>query len=249
MDFENQYGTFAIQRQLLVLLKQFDDLCQQEGIEYTVSSGTLLGAVRHKGFIPWDDDLDVWLSRKGYEKLLACLPIKGLNVERNTDQALWIDRLRLEDDAMATMDLFILDNLPDNVMAAKAKILFLKILQGMMKRKPVYSGYSTLGKIKVFITYNFGRLFSRKKKMAWYHAISNWGNDKETKYKILVNDRFSGLTIKYPKELVSSFVRLPFEDTQVAAMVGWHEYLTMIYGDYKTPPRKEERTPLHLHKG
>ncbi|MBR6979099.1 MAG: LicD family protein [Prevotella sp.] len=246
MDLENQYGTLAVQRKLLVLMKKFDALCQQEGIAYTVSSGTLLGTVRHKGFIPWDDDLDVWLSRKSYEQLLACLPTNGMSVERNTEQALWIDRLRLEDDANATMDLFILDNLPDNLLAAKLKVLMLKVLQGMMKRRPDYSGYSFVNKVLVFSTYNMGRLFSRNRKMSWYHGVSKWGNDKDTKYKILVNDRYSGLTIKYPKRIVASFVRLPFENIEVSALVGWDEYLTMIYGDYMTPPRQEERSPLHI---
>lgn len=53
------------------LLFEFDDFCQAHGIEYMLSFGTLLGAVRHKGFIPWDDDIDLMMTRENFEKLCA----------------------------------------------------------------------------------------------------------------------------------------------------------------------------------
>ena len=59
------------------LLHEFDALCKREGIVYWMVSGTLLGAVRHKGFIPWDDDLDVGMTRQDIEKLIAVLPEDG----------------------------------------------------------------------------------------------------------------------------------------------------------------------------
>lgn len=54
----------------LEMLKLFDKICQEHGIAYSLYAGTLLGAVRHKGFIPWDDDLDVCMSRKNYDRFL-----------------------------------------------------------------------------------------------------------------------------------------------------------------------------------
>ena len=57
----------------LMLLKEFDRFCRKHDIKYRLEAGTLLGAIRHKGFVPWDDDCDVALTRENYQKLLDCL--------------------------------------------------------------------------------------------------------------------------------------------------------------------------------
>ena len=78
-----------------------------------------------------------------------------------------------------------------------------------------------------------------------YHYISTWGNQRKTKYKMISNDEFRLLPIKYPYDIMDSVIRLEFEDTEVSAMSRYDEYLTMIYGDYMTPPDMPQRTPRH----
>src|SRR5215217_3158284 len=77
MDFDNIFpderekGETPLQQSQLVMLRMLkilDYLCTKHGIEYFLIGGTLLGAIRHKGFIPWDDDLDVGMTRANYEK-------------------------------------------------------------------------------------------------------------------------------------------------------------------------------------
>ncbi len=62
---------------MLRMLKIFDHLCTRHNIEYFLTGGSLLGAVRHQGFIPWDDDLDVGMTRNNYEKFSACATLQS----------------------------------------------------------------------------------------------------------------------------------------------------------------------------
>ncbi|MDF2567311.1 MAG: LicD Protein, partial [Oscillospiraceae bacterium] len=71
---ENEVLLDAAKKMEVEVLALFDRICKKHNIPYYISYGTLLGAVRHKGFIPWDDDTDVSLLRKDYEKVLKILP-------------------------------------------------------------------------------------------------------------------------------------------------------------------------------
>ena len=66
----NEEILHKLQRKQLEILLEFDRVCNEMGLNYSISSGTLLGAIRHKGFIPWDDDVDVVMLREDYEKFL-----------------------------------------------------------------------------------------------------------------------------------------------------------------------------------
>jgi lipopolysaccharide cholinephosphotransferase len=64
-------GSYEHKQALIVILKEFDRVCKMIGVPYILFAGSMLGAVRHQGFIPWDDDIDVLMLRKDYERLLS----------------------------------------------------------------------------------------------------------------------------------------------------------------------------------
>jgi len=129
---------------LLDLLKCLDSFCRSHKINYAIQGGTVLGAVRHGGFIPWDYDIDIAFDRKNYRKFLKAVQ-EDISDEYVLIEDLWIKRISRADNLGKgkdvpenCIDFFVFDNLPDNPIAAKTKILMILLLQGMTKKKQIY---------------------------------------------------------------------------------------------------------------
>ena len=120
-----------LHEELLLLLKKFDGVCRRNDIKYSLHGGTLLGAVREKGFIPWDDDADISLTRENFSKLRNVFD----NV-KSTDE-LYFDEvsstvvmiwLRRNGKIPVWIDIFIYDYISENFFLQKLKILGLVLL-------------------------------------------------------------------------------------------------------------------------
>lgn len=253
MDVENKYGTFEIQNELLLLLKEFDDFCVRNNIDYSVSSGTLLGAVRHGGFIPWDDDVDCIFDRSNYIRLKDLINSSpSLTLECATRKSLWIDRIRLNKSDqngkyIPTIDVFVLDNCPDKPVIANCKMLAIKTLQGMMKSELNFKNYSIIGAISSIVLFLLGRFFSMAVKYRLYSFVQQWGNRTPSKYLKIYNDQYKGLKCSFPTNIMHGTQRMPFETLYVNGFSYYDEYLRIIYGDnYLTPPSEADRVPTHL---
>lgn len=253
MDVENKYGTLEIQKELLILVKEFDSFCVKNEIRYSLSSGSLLGAVRHKGFIPWDDDCDCIMNRENYN--LFVQKINGnetLRLESVTESSLWTERVRfVKSDYTGpyspTLDLFIIDNCPDNLLMAKIKLLTIKALQGMIKYHLSLGKGSWVIKFCSLVTFFFGRLFSHETKYRWYSKVAQWGNNTPSRFMKIYHDQYNALRFTYPVEIVQDVVRMPFEDTEIYGFSHYDDYLRIIYGEnYMTPPTMENRIPIHI---
>ena len=250
MDIENKYGTLAIQKELLVLLKEFHSFCKRNNIQYSLAYGSLLGAVRHKGLIPWHDDLDIMVDRDNYSVLRSALISESdCGLILSSEGVPWVDRIRMLSGHYSgtynpTIDVFIIDEVPSHHLKAKIKLYLIYALQGMMKPEIDLSRGSLPLKLCSILTYLLGRLFPVNLKKRWYTLVSQWKSKGHYSATACYNAAFKDVHCLFPSDLLSEIVTSDFEDTQVCIVSRYDSFLKSRYGDYLTPV--SDKTPKHL---
>lgn len=229
-----------IQSKLLILLKAIDSICKQKDIVYMLQTGTLLGAIREKGFIPWDDDADIMMHRKDFEAFEKVCKKSMDNHNLVIDYSLRIPKVSFSEDPEIFSEIILIDSLPDNKLKRKYKIFMLKLLQGMMKHSFNYESYSMKERIMVFTTSSLGKLFSEEAKLEMYSKMSSlWNDSFGTKY-FFSNHMYRFMSCEIEKSLLDEAVKVPFVDTELAVPKGWDSILKLHYGNDYMIPRRDD---------
>ncbi len=260
-----------VQMAQLEIAREIKRVCDENEIRYFIDSGSLLGAARHKGFIPWDDDMDFGMLVDEYEKFLKIAPEKlGENYALqswDTDQGypfafckvLKLGTEFVEDvfeNANKRNELYV-DVFPyypfptDESLQKKQKRgiqIYKHILMVQSGMTPWTRPDGVAGKMKVWVMYApfilMSKFISREKAKIKYLKILNLSKEKESK------GYFPAGTSKYgrwviPAKCFDSYVELPFEDTSFSAPVDYKTYLTSAYGDYMQLPPEDQRENRH----
>ena len=245
---EKKLSLPEIHAELIEQLRDIAAICDRHGIEYNLMCGTLLGAVRHKGFIPWDDDVDLLMTREEFEKFRVVYPKECDARFELTYLDTWTPRVMNRDPekAAAFTDFFILDPVPEAGLKRKMWFLRLHMLQGMMKKNVDYSRFGLKNKILLFATHLMGLPFSTATKAKWYEkasrSVKNGGQDL-----CMSNGAFELMTHIWHPEQFEEKEKAAFEDMECLIPKKWDEVLTILYGkDYMTPPPEAERVAKHL---
>ena len=236
-----------IHEELICQLKDIVRICEKHGIEYNMMCGSLLGAVRHKGFIPWDDDIDLLITREEFEKFRRIYPQECDERFELTYLDTWTPRVMNRDPekAAAFTDFFILDPVPEEGWKRKWWFLKLHILQGMMKKNVDYSRFNLKNKILLFGTHIMGLPFSTATKAKWYEQVSR--QEKTGNDLCMSNGAFELMMHIWHPEQFEEKIQVPFEGVMVPIPAKYDEVLTILFGpDYMTPPPESERVAKHL---
>lgn len=252
----------SVQNKILGIMKYIDRLCRENGIVYYIMGGTALGAVRHGGFIPWDDDLDIFMTPSEYAKFKAVFEKENnaqfvLQEWRTTPKYLEYAKVRMNGTTFIEehfkdckdmhqgiyVDIMILHKVPERKFTQKQVYYYSKFvtLYGLSQRnwKPKNRGQACVLKLlKVLPCQTMAKICYRK--IYKYDGLSS--NFKYC-YWITPAKFRNGL---FDKEFFSSPVDVPFEDTVLMGSDKIKEYLAYRYGDYmKLPSEEQRRAAVH----
>lgn len=250
-----------IQLEELEILKKVTNYLQDRKLKYFLAGGTLLGVIRHKGFIPWDDDIDIFIPRADYEKFLEyskkelidssyeVLALENNNYGRAfckvVNKNIPIESTSIEDKYL-WIDIFPLDVLPESLEESKKiikKSLFIKgqIYLRTTKCKEILKEKKSLSNriLKLIlkpISYRHNLVYYSKK-------IRNIAKKYEDKISDKVGDIVwpDGYQSIFKKEWFENTIKGEFEQILFDIPSGWNEYLKHLYGDYMKLPDENKR--------
>ena len=249
----------------LDILKHVISICKEHGLRYYLLGGTFLGAVRHQGFIPWDDDIDIGMPRADFERFLEIAGEKletpyGLVTFRNNREHIYfhprvynynskvIDRSGVkEKETYAWIDIFPLDGMPGNKLVRKCYggyLLFLRLLF-------MYSQFDKIVNVSLKNRVWYERILIAVGKVIKFDKILNTRKimeciDRTMKKKDFETSKYVGnfmgaykMKEVFPKKYYEETDFYMFEGLRLPAPKDYDAVLRQMYGDYMTPPDKE----------
>ncbi|MDO4542725.1 MAG: LicD family protein [Bacillota bacterium] len=266
MDDISGIDLVGLQRKSLDIAEYFGDFCQEHDLLFYCCGGCCIGALRHKGFIPWDDDVDFFMPRNDYEKLKILWPEKAepqyvlecshqnatygnLFLTIRDKETTLIKPYQQELDIChgVALDVLPLDGYPPKNIQRKVQVFWALIYSlycSQIVPENHGKGAAFLGKLGL-------KLIPSQKLR---YKIWRYAEKKMTKYSIddpkvdSITELCSGpyyMQKKYPKEAFESAIFIDFEDTKMPIPVGYDTYLRLAFGNYMELPPVEKRTPHH----
>ena len=256
----------SIQKLQLEMLMEVDRICKKGNIKYGIDGGTLLGAVRHKGFIPWDPDIDVIMLREEYEKFFV-LSQQEMDMERfflqeertdpeyrwgftkiryNGTKFIRCGQEHLKMHTGVFIDILIMDNVPDNFLLRELHRGFCACCRFIMWSE--VGKNNECNKIKR-IGYKLANHIPARFVFKQLKKVRNCCNVKKSKLvrymtcRYTYNKKLKGIERKF----FDKYTKFEFENNFFPGFYEYDAYLTVLYGDYmKLPPPEERKSHMPL---
>lgn len=250
-----------LQKVILSIVKYIDDLCKKNGIDYYLLGGSAIGAIRHHGFIPWDDDLDIVMDAKNYDRFIKVCreqldQEKYYFQEGYKDWPMPFSKLKLRGTVLKEpsgfvnesgeegiyVDIFKLENAPSSKIKqlwqyACAKYLLCNCLLNRGWEKTSFKKRLMMLAAKPLNISGLRHFFK--------HQVEKY-NTEDTDYRLFFAGRYRLKTSFYHKSVLGKPQMVPFEDTYMPVPEKYDDWLKQIFGDYMTPPPIEKQVGLHL---
>ena len=248
-----------IKKREFQILLYFRDFCKDHHLRFSLAGGTLLGAIRHKGFIPWDDDIDVCMPRSDYQRfikeysaeqskyMLVSNQCGNLNVPYSAlrDQETVVKSQFSEITSSLWIDIFPVDGLPDNM--EKIKQIYHNVFRYrtvlMLNSCRLGEGRTVLRKYSKFILKPLAKLYGVRRCIQNMERLALQYPYDQAKFVGAITWGLHGMGEKMLKSEFEKMIEVDFEGEKFPAFSCWDSYLTGLYGDYmKLPPIEERRT-------
>ena len=252
----NEIEKRKLQNTILIIAQEIHKICEENNIEYFMDGGTQLGAIRHGGFIPWDDDFDIGMKREEYERFIrVCDMVLDktkfyLETCEDSGYGFSFSKIHLNGTAIIEnfsqeanvhhgifVDIFPYDNLPDSKIKRRLFLLENHILKNLIWVKAGYGGQIQRKKVSYLFFKFVGKPFSiNKMKALREHLIRKYNNLKT--YQCFTSD--------YPynflkSEWLNNRKKYSFENCLFWGLKDYDVFLQTLYGDYMTLPPEEKR--------
>ena len=264
MQQKTQLTLHEMQEREAKMLEYLHRICVENNIKYYLYGGTLIGAVRHQGFIPWDDDLDVLVPRKDYKRLLSILhshkEYRLLSHEYQDDYYYPFAKLTDPETKLIEygvkeckelgvwLDIFPLDSVSNNPLI---RLLHAKIVMKLVGMNQYVAADETciLQEIDSFpkkIKFVIAKQFKSQTLIRFIHTLAGIYVDKETAYKA---DLLWSSNYKYffPANWFGDPKILKFEGGNYYVPTDYDSFLKVLYGDYMKLPPEEKRHSDHFY--
>lgn len=250
-----------IRRLSIIILKEVDKFCSTHKIQYSLAYGTLLGAVRHKGFIPWDDDIDIMMLREDYDRFIAEFPhdkdslfsVASYETDKNFRYAFAkvVCNATIKDELGYAkyglgIDLFPIDKIPKDKDKACQLVRRLKYCWNMFMFKRMRWRKNRSGIKNFFLLVSKPVMF-----FIPYSVINKMVRIIIQRNSVLV-DYYLGCPFTpyrereiMDKDIFEEVEPLPFERESFSGLKQYDRFLTNIYGDYMQLPPEEKRVTHH----
>lgn len=249
-----------IQLAELDILIEFDRICRDNHLKYSLAGGTLLGAVRHNGFIPWDDDIDVCMPRTDYEKFKEIFNVNKTSVDyyltqdtgKNADYPfvkIQYNKIKIEEEGLNEVrnlwiDIFPIDGLPKNnnkvTKIYKKSTLYRKIV-AFAKWKSLNEYGGRHNKFVAFLINIFVKLYGAQRALRNSIKLALKYKYEESDYVGAITWGCYGVGERMLKSEYEQYTEMEFEGRKFSVMGCWDSYLHGIYGDYMQLPPEEKR--------